>query len=193
MSESQSGLSMKAKTRSVRGRPVGTGIDDRERLDAITALLAGNPSLKPTTAIKALGISDPSVIRRLRDKLKTYRSDALPAPGAAAEREARVQSMAAAADNVRPFRIKEDVPPKRDAPIPEPEAPKNSRHPAYPTLLPLIELTIGTWSAAFALQQAMLGALLQNPVIRTALKQHIAGNELMLSLLKVPVSPRRTV
>ena len=33
-------------------------------------MLEADPELKPTTAIKAIGISDPSTIRRLRDKLR---------------------------------------------------------------------------------------------------------------------------
>lgn len=52
------------------GRPKGTGLDDRRQLESIAALLAANPKLKPTTAIRALGVEDPSVIRRLRDKFR---------------------------------------------------------------------------------------------------------------------------
>lgn len=55
-----------------RGRPKGSGIDDSARLDTIARLLAENPSLKPTTAIKSIGISDPSAIRRLRDKFNEF-------------------------------------------------------------------------------------------------------------------------
>ncbi|MCC7251479.1 hypothetical protein [Hyphomicrobium sp.] len=54
-----------------RGRPRGSGLDDRGQLRRIVELLEADPNLKPTTAIKAIGISDPSTIRRLRDKLKT--------------------------------------------------------------------------------------------------------------------------
>lgn len=54
-----------------RGRPRGSGLDDRVQLSRIAELIEADPSLKPTTAIKALGVSDPSTIRRLRDKLKT--------------------------------------------------------------------------------------------------------------------------
>lgn len=53
-----------------RGRPRGSGLDDRVHLRRIAELLKADPSLKPTTAIKAIGMSDPSTIRRLRDKLK---------------------------------------------------------------------------------------------------------------------------
>lgn len=52
-----------------RGRPKGSGIDDARRLRDIARLLAAEPELKPTTAIRTLGYSNPSVIRRLRDKL----------------------------------------------------------------------------------------------------------------------------
>lgn len=55
-------------TRSGRGRPKGTGLDDSAYLEAIVNLIAANPEMKPTTAIKDLGFTDPSVIRRLRDK-----------------------------------------------------------------------------------------------------------------------------
>jgi hypothetical protein len=54
-----------------RGRPRGSGLDDRDQLRRIAELLEADPTLRPTTAIKAIGVSDPSSIRRLRDKLKT--------------------------------------------------------------------------------------------------------------------------
>lgn len=54
--------------RRPRGRPKGSGIDDHAKLREMAALIAAQPHLKPTTAIKVLGENDPSVIRRLRDK-----------------------------------------------------------------------------------------------------------------------------
>lgn len=53
-----------------RGRPKGTGIDDKDLLRQITGLMASDLSLKPTTAIKRCGIDNPSIVRRLREKLK---------------------------------------------------------------------------------------------------------------------------
>lgn len=44
-------------------------INDIDQLIAIADLLAKNPDLKRTTAIKAIGIKDPRTIRRLRSKL----------------------------------------------------------------------------------------------------------------------------
>jgi hypothetical protein len=52
------------------GRPKGSSLDDRQQLQSIAALLAADPKLKPTTAIKALGVADPSTVRRLRDKFR---------------------------------------------------------------------------------------------------------------------------
>ena len=53
-----------------RGRPKGTGIDDQALLARIAAILAREATTKPTTAIRMVGVSDPSVVRRLREKLK---------------------------------------------------------------------------------------------------------------------------
>jgi hypothetical protein len=55
-----------------RGRPKGTGIDDNERLTQLDAMLRIQPDLRPTTAIRQMGYSDPSAIRRLRDKYKVF-------------------------------------------------------------------------------------------------------------------------
>lgn len=75
--------------RRPRGRPKGTGIDDRAKLREMAALIAAQPHLKPTTAIKVLGENDPSVIRRLRDKFHALQHELMaeirrpPAPVAA--------------------------------------------------------------------------------------------------------------
>lgn len=55
-----------------RGRPKGTGIDDNQRLAQLAELLRIRPDLRPTTAIRQMGYSDPSAIRRLRDKYKVF-------------------------------------------------------------------------------------------------------------------------
>jgi len=60
------------QARSRRGRPKGTGIDDTDRIARLAELLRVHPELRPTTAIRVMGITDPSVIRRLRDKYTAY-------------------------------------------------------------------------------------------------------------------------
>ena len=59
------------KTTVSRGRPKGTGIDDNDRIARLIELLRTNSNLKPTTAIRVMGITDPSAIRRIRDKYKS--------------------------------------------------------------------------------------------------------------------------
>jgi hypothetical protein len=68
-------LAMTQMTPPRRGRPKGTGIDDRPRLREIAALIARQPEIRPTTAIKLLGENDPSVIRRLRDKFHAMQAE----------------------------------------------------------------------------------------------------------------------
>jgi len=53
-----------------RGRPKGTGKDDSETLWNIAVLLVMGEAKNPTAAIRSLGITNPSDIRRLRDKHK---------------------------------------------------------------------------------------------------------------------------
>lgn len=55
-----------------RGRPPGTGLDDSRTLQAMAELMASEPRLKPTTAIKRL-IASPNhaEIRRLQSKWKS--------------------------------------------------------------------------------------------------------------------------
>ena len=63
-------------TISRRGRPKGSGIDDRIWLRELSHLLRIQPDRTPTGAIKALGVTDPSTIRRLRDKHKRLQVEA---------------------------------------------------------------------------------------------------------------------
>lgn len=71
-----------SETKRRRGRPKGSGIDDNARLLQVAALLRDDPDLKPTTAIRALGVKDPSAIRRLRDKFNAARGQLTKSPGA---------------------------------------------------------------------------------------------------------------
>lgn len=63
-------LSISATPRLKRGRPVGTGIDDRARLARIEALMFSEPYLTAAAAMRRLGIDGESAVRRLRGKLK---------------------------------------------------------------------------------------------------------------------------
>ncbi len=60
------------QVKSRRGRPKGTGIDDSDRIARLAEVLKVRPELTPTTAIRGMGFTDPSTIRRLRDKYKLF-------------------------------------------------------------------------------------------------------------------------
>ena len=56
-----------------RGRPVGTQINDNPTLTKMADLIAVNPALRPTTAIRrVLAAPGPSIIRRLQVKWKDH-------------------------------------------------------------------------------------------------------------------------
>jgi len=78
-------------TKTTRGRPAGSGINDDKILKKISNLMNKDPDLKATTAIKAAGITDPSSIRRLRDKLNS----STPAKKAPAKKKASAKKVAA--------------------------------------------------------------------------------------------------
>jgi hypothetical protein len=59
-----------------RGRPVGTGLDDRPTLKKVADMIVANASLRPTTAIRrALDKPEPSNIRRLQVKWKAGKAE----------------------------------------------------------------------------------------------------------------------
>jgi hypothetical protein len=111
-------------TANVRyGRPKGSGLDDRQRLESIAALLAANPKLKPTTAIRSLGVEDPSAIRRLRDKFRIEQAKLM----ADASRATRLNG------GHRPRIISNENTPPPDAHRPNaPAMPASKRAPATP-------------------------------------------------------------
>lgn len=168
-----------------RGRPIGTGVDDTARLKKIAAMIAADPSLKPTTAIKAIGVTDPSSVRRLRDKFTSMQGVAnVPAsPGKSEPQRARAVALKAAKETA-----------KRSAPRPETPAATPAPHPA-PKLqarasIPTPELADPTaWVAMWCglslqaitttamIQMAVVEHVLRLPHVASALKHHVLFNE----------------
>ncbi len=75
-----------------RGRPKGSGIDDTKTLQQMAARIKADPDAKRTTVIKDLGITNPSHIRRLRDKFAELENELL----------ANAKPLAAAAKKAKP-------------------------------------------------------------------------------------------
>jgi hypothetical protein len=96
----------------IRGRPKGTGRDDSAILQSLLHLVEGNPALKPTTAIKSMGVTDPSAIRRLRDKFSLIQAThAAPVASSAAARRDQAARVA------RAVTLKTPTEPVRTAPV----------------------------------------------------------------------------
>jgi hypothetical protein len=108
-----------AQKTAARGRPKGTGLDDAGPLAAIAELIAANPGMKPTTAIKALGITDPSTVRRLRDKYQQRAAPRDDAPaGMLASPQAHRTGSNVIALRARSSGVRRDAAPAAPAPSP---------------------------------------------------------------------------
>ena len=145
-----------------RGRPKGTGIKDDATLAVIAGLLAKDAELKPTTAIRRAGITDPSVVRRLRDKLKIVPA-AGPAPDLPpASRRDRSQRPG------RPGRPA-DLPRQLSISVPAPrQATANSPLAAQPPLPQDTAPRISTSPAALAAQPAVSQDPTSSPALAPA-------------------------
>ncbi|MBY0224309.1 MAG: hypothetical protein K2Q28_00705 [Hyphomicrobium sp.] len=148
-----------AQKTAARGRPKGTGLDDAGPLAAIAELIAANPGMKPTTAIKALGFTDPSTVRRLRDKYqqrRTHHQAAAPSLPAAStpHRTNNVIALRARGPAVR-----RDTAPAPEntgasltshAPTGEDASPVTDEHPAQPQPSAKPDLFVAAYAASIA-------------------------------------------
>ena len=106
--------------KTARGRPKGTGRDDRAILMSVIKMVETNPHLKPTTAIKSIGVTDPSAIRRLRDKFHVAQGQTH-----AKVSPKRVAAAPPAAAPSRAVALKSVKEPVRSAVIPAKQAPRS--------------------------------------------------------------------
>jgi len=153
-----------------RGRPNGTGKQDAVLLEAVAARLASDPSQSAAAVIRSLGVTDPSSVRRLREKLKSH----APAPGRSSGRAAGKPLRSVAAARNRGPRLVEDAAKaraddtsgatKRSAPAATAapvDAPVPAASPRVPTISPM-SLTHDMQRAAATLidSQIRIGAAL---------------------------------
>lgn len=179
---------------SRRGRPRGSGIDDSSRLREIAAMIAADPDLRPTTAIKNIGIFDPSTIRRLRDKFKSKKEQLLreinlrdiqQASFPKQSREHHSEARSIALNNSR-------EPTKSESPKSKSPSSSESNSDDERTRLGSIEpisqdallrmLSAGLRSAStmFQLQLMIATQSFQSPAMRSALRYQLAFSQAML-------------
>jgi len=187
------------ETKPHRGRPKGSGIDDRAILADLMQRIAAEPHLKPTTAIKAAGIDDPSTIRRLRDKLRLSSHDSgqpvcagEAAPGSRVPIEAKPAAPATACESP-PAEVAKALaaPAVSHGPQPKPEprakpaaSPASVTTPApagkcepEPLLVAWMSLGLAAFNAALQAQQMAAEQLLRLPSFTALMRQQIAFNE----------------
>lgn len=163
------GLNM-ASAAARKGRPKGSGIDDSQQLARIAALLAADPKLRPTTAIRSLGIEEPSVIRRLRDKYRAHQT-----------------ALQEAARNQSPPKGKPTVTAKRGE---EPKQPSRSHAPpsikwdttTTDIFVAWCGFAFGAVSAAIENQYVIAQHFLHQPSISIAVKNQLLINRFTLAV-----------
>jgi hypothetical protein len=170
--------------RATRGRPKGSGIDDQQRIAEIGRVLGANPRMKPTTAIKALGVTDPSAIRRLRDKFNMAQT-ASPAP--------KPQRPAVSGPApVRAAALQASQPVKRADPKPSMDAgaglasaaptAKSTRTDNFPVAAALFGFGLNAATALFEQQMVIAQSVMTLPPVRDFLRHQMAFTEFMLNV-----------
>ena len=188
-----------------RGRPKGSGINDQQRLVEIGRLIAADSRMKPTTAIKALGITDPSTIRRLRDKYNLGQIGGQDPSAACAPAGMQGAVRTAALSTSEPVRKADaDVEPPpadvaRETPSARPStggpqaAPSNeTRETPIPLAVALFGFGLNAATAIFEQQMSIAQSVLKLPQVRNLMRSQIAFTELMLDVTR-PSPGSRTV
>ena len=178
------------------GRPKGSGVDDSRQLESLAALLAANPALKPTTAIRSLGVEDPSVIRRLRDKFRMRSGEAdgrrppqLPHPDRSLARPGPMQPTSR-----RPLAsVRTHIPAAPMAMPPETIAAEAANAlPQPPLLATWCDLGLWTVGAAIEQQRVLTQHWLRLPAVEIAMRGQLAIGAFVVAACtpRKPLKPR---
>jgi hypothetical protein len=176
-----------------RGRPKGSGIDDRAKLRELSTLIAANPELRPTTAIKSVGITDPSAIRRLRDKYNAARTTPTHSEPSAAAPGARRHVAAA---TTTPTRRSRPVGPKMPNAMALASAttspPPSGRDDALAPFIGLLSLSLRAAATALEHQVTLSTQVTRIPEIAALLRRQVEISAAMMALASpMPERSRR--
>ncbi|MEQ1578773.1 MAG: hypothetical protein ABL894_14145 [Hyphomicrobium sp.] len=177
-----------SSAKPARGRPKGTGLDDRAILQSVIQMVEANPNLKPTTAIKSIGVTDPSAIRRLRDKYHLVHGQAgdaastrRPTDAVRVVQPARAMALKSVSEPVRtaPRQVKQIAPPRQTGKSPAmPEAietpvvrPLTAR-PSTDWFSVWAELGLQTMAVSLNTQLLIYDQVLRSPPVTAALGGH---------------------
>jgi hypothetical protein len=164
-----------ASNHARRGRPRGSGLDDRTQLRRVADLLEADPSLKPTTAIRAIGVSDPSAIRRLRDKLKISEHPLSGRIGSASTGGRPSAALLEARDRHRPSSTAGTADHSVGGLAEASPTPDADPHMAW--LAHWYAVGLSALTATVEAQMAIMEDILQMPQVASALRQQVLINE----------------
>jgi hypothetical protein len=152
-----------------RYRPQSAGQpDDSQRLASLAALLAADPKLSPTAAIRSLGVDRPADIRRLRTKLRIEQAKLLTStrrPGLNGTHTPRMAPAPAPAAR---------SPLSPEAPLVAASASKTCGTPPAPFFIDWCDMSFGALSAAFEAQSVITQCWLRLPAVSMALRAQLA-------------------
>jgi hypothetical protein len=181
------------------GRPRGSGLDDSHQLESIAALLAANPGLKTTTAIRHLGVEDPSAIRRLRDKFRIDQARLMANARHSSRnnndnvvllsRPGRPQPLAQRVVASPPTQAPAAAAPAADTPITVEPVQAAPQQPPF-----AVWCEFGLWAMTTAIeQQAVISRhLLHHPAVENALRAQLAVGAFLVAVStpRKPLKPR---
>ena len=164
-----------------RGRPKGSGLDDHSYLATLNSLLDADPGLKPTTAIRSMGVNEPSTVRRLREKLRSTRNAKVSKP-----------AKAIAARNAERVSTKSQIP---AAPSAGETRTPSARSDAFDHswIVQWYGLGISAIRSTVAVQMAAIESLLVASPAALALKQHLAFNKRVMAFCGSSSDVRKTL
>ena len=186
-----------------RGRPKGSGINDQQRLAEIAQLIGSNPRMRPTTAIKAIGITDPSAIRRLRDKFNLDHGDTYSASHTASHGTGSPATVRAAPlSALEPLRRAAPISRPAVAPTVEKKSAESMQGLAQalpakvantnqvPVAAMLFGFGLNAATALFEQQMMIAQSVMRLPQVRDLFRQQIAFTEFMLTVANPSPGPR---
>jgi hypothetical protein len=171
-----------------RGRPKGSGLDDRTQLEHLRKLLDRDPALKPTTAIKSLGISDPASIRRLRDKLRAG-PDGIAVPTGTSEGGGSGMTR-----NAQSASLRDSNGTAQDGAAHVADSMSSrAQDAAVEWFAQWYGLGLRALSTTVEAQLAAFETMLRAPQVATVVRQHIVLNEHMMSMYASTPDVRKTL
>jgi len=190
-----------SQSKAVRGRPKGRELRDGFHLKAIAELLSADPRLRPTTAIRNLGITDPSAVRRLRDKFKSMKMDLIGTDSSAVSQPARHTVALVTARTPRRTAAPLDAPPrsgntiKPTAPSADPQVPVDAEKAGNPLAMFYCAYGVGlqAMTAMFDMQLAVVKHTLCSPAAKAVIRNQLWLTEFAVASVACGAAHRKSL